>query len=357
MREQVSLLSPKSGGLLLNPKSVKVGRTPNEIVYREGKLTLRHYFPKRDGPFTNPLLNRQFPTPLLMVYALVNRPYILDLLPGRSVVEYFLNSGIDVYLVDWGVPDDEDCDLGLKDYINGYLNRCVGQVKTLTGSSKISLFGYCQGGTFATIYTALYPEDVKNLVLLAAPIDFKTEGLLNLWSRKEYFDLDKLVDVYGNIPASIINGAFAMLRPVQNFMDKYVQFGWDIMEGKTNEESIEHFMAMEKWLSEGIPQAGEAFREFIKDLYQDNLLIQNRMKVGEKAVDLKKISCSLMNILAAKDHIIPPESGEPLNRVVASNDKEVINFPSGHVGLSVGKRAQTDLWPKVINWVVARSRS
>ena len=346
--EQVSPSSLKDAELLFNPRSVKVGRTPSETVYREGKLTLKHYLPRR---------SRLFPTPLLMVYALVNRPYILDLLPGRSVVERFLNSGVDVYLIDWGIPDDGDCDLSLSDYINGYLDRCVEQVKTLTGSNRVSLFGYCQGGTFSTIYTALYPKQVKNLILLAAPIDFSIDGMLRLWSQKEYFNVDKLVDVYGNIPASIINGAFVMLRPLQNLMDKYVRFSWDVLEGRSDNGNIEYFMAMEKWLSEGIPQAGEAFREFVKDCYQNNLLIQNRMKVGGKLVDLQNIQCPLLNILAAKDHIIPPKSSEALNAVVKSSNKEVINFPSGHVGLSVGSRAKTALWPRVVNWVSARSRS
>lgn len=332
--------------LLLNPQGVKVGRTPYEVIYREGRLTLKHYLSQK---------KERASTPLLMVYALVNRPYILDLLPGRSVVEHFLHSGMDVYLIDWGVPYDGDCDLGLDDYINGYLHRCVEQVKSLTGSRQVSLFGYCQGGTFATIYTALYPGQVKNLMLLAAPIDFDAEGLLNLWSQKEYFDVDKLVDAYGNIPAWFLNAAFVMLRPMYTLLDKYVQFTWPFLEGRTDGGSIEHFLALEKWLSEGIPHAGEAFREFVKDCYQNNLLIQNRMKVGGKLVDLREIRCPVLNIVAEKDHIIPPKSSEGLNAVVASEDKEVIRFPSGHVGMTVGSQAQTALWPRVVDWLIGRS--
>jgi polyhydroxyalkanoate synthase len=346
--EQSGTLSTEAMRLLMDPKGVQVGRTPCEVVYRENTLRLKHYLPVTEAAS---------PVPVLMVYALVNRPYILDLLPGRSVVEQFLRGGLQVYLIDWGIPNDTDYDLGLNDYINRKLRHCVERVMELSGSDRVSLFGYCQGGTFSAIYTALHPDQVKTLSLLATPIDFGSEGLLNLWSRKEHFDVDKLVDAYGNIPAWLMNSAFLMLRPLYTTIDKYVQFGWSFFEGKANGESIEHFLAMEKWLSEGIPHAGEAFREFIRSCYQENLLIRNRMKVGGNRVDLKAIRCPLLNIIADNDHIIPPESSESLNNAVGSKDKTILRFPAGHVGLTVGKQAQTTVWPKVVQWITERSRS
>ncbi len=178
-------LSSKGIELCAFPTQVEVGRTPMEVVYREGKLKLLHYLPQT---------GQRRPIPLVIVYALVNRPYILDLLPGRSVVEHFVKGSVEVYLIDWGVPDQADYWNTLGDYIAGYIRRCVGRVKALTGASQVSLLGYCQGGTFAAIYTALYLEQVKNVILMATPIDFGVSGgLLNLWSRKEHFDAEKLV--------------------------------------------------------------------------------------------------------------------------------------------------------------------
>jgi polyhydroxyalkanoate synthase len=346
MAEQATVWSAKGLELLSNPQGVKVGRTPCEVLYREGKLTLKHYLPQKE---------ERVSTPLLMVYALVNRPYILDLLPGRSVVEHFLKGGIEVYLIDWGIPDEGDRDRTLEEYISGSVHNCVRQAKEAAGTEQVSLFGYCQGGTFSVMYTALYPEQVKNLILLAAPIDFEAEGLLNLWSKKEYFDVDKLVDTYGNIPPSVLNIAFAMLRPIYNTIDKYVQFWWSLAENTTSDEKIELFCAMEKWIWDGISHPGEVFREFVKGCYQENLLIQNRMKLGQRLIDLKKIRCPVLNIVAEGDHIIPPKSSRSFNEVISSKDKTVLSSPSGHVGMTVGTQAQKTLWPKAVNWLVERS--
>jgi len=334
-------------GLLSNPKSVKVGQTPCEVLYRKNNLVLKHYLPRKKQAAS---------VPLLVVYALVNRPYILDLLPGRSVVEQFLNGGIDLYLIDWGVPDEGERDRTLSDYINGSIHDCLQAVKRAAGSEQVSLFGYCQGGTFSAMYTALHPKEVKNLVLLAAPFDFSANGSLNLWARKEYFDVDKLVDTYGNIPASILNSAFTMLRPIYNTVDKYVQFSWSLSQnGTSSDDKIEMFLAMEKWLSDGIPHPGEVFREFIKGCYQENLLVQNKMKVGKDQVNLKKIACPVLSILAESDHIIPPESSRAIHDGISSVDQAILGFPSGHVGLTVGSGPRKTLWPKVVQWLVERS--
>lgn len=340
-------LSPKGVGLLSNPKSVKVGQTPHEVVYKKDSLTLKHYLPRT---------KRVASTPLLVVYALVNRPYILDLLPERSVVAQFLDGGIDLYLIDWGVPGEGERDRTLSDYISGSIHDCLQAVKHVAGSEQVSLFGYCQGGTFSAIYTALHPKEVKNLILLAAPFDFSVNGLLNLWSKKTYFDVDKLVDTYGNIPASILNSAFIMLRPIYNGVDKYVQFSWSLSQNSTgSDEKIEMFCAMEKWLSDGIPHPGEVFREFVKGCYQDNLLIQNKMRVGKERVNLKNIQCPVLSLIAEGDHIIPPESSRAIHDGIASTDQTVLGFASGHVGLTVGAGARKTVWPKAVQWLVERS--
>lgn len=345
--------------LLSNPQRVQVGRTPHEVVYRRGALTLRRYLPLDGSSHGNgggPSGGKRPVTPLLMVYALVNRPYILDLLPGRSVVEHFLSGGAEVYLIDWGAPDAGDRDRTLEDYIGGALHDCVQQVRHQSGAEQVSLFGYCQGGTFSAMYTALHPEQVRNLLLLAAPIDFEVDGLLNLWSKKEFFNVDKMVETYGNVPASVLNGAFAMLRPIYNLMDKYVQFSWSLLENRQSHGQAELFCAMEQWIADGIPQPGGVFREFVKGCYQENLLIQNRMKLGQRLVDLRSIRCPVLNIFAEGDHIVPPQSSRAFNTAISSQDKTLLPFAAGgHVGMTIGAHARSALWPKVVDWLVERS--
>ncbi|HEV8494729.1 MAG TPA: alpha/beta fold hydrolase, partial [Candidatus Angelobacter sp.] len=165
---------------------LKKGATPSEVVYEQGRLRVLHY-QGQSAP--------AYPVPLLFVFALVNRPYILDLKQGRSVISHFVNQGFDTYLLDWGSPTRAERYLSLDHYINGYLADVVNFLRRRTGAPRVSLLGYCMGGTMSAIFTALHPESVRNLMLLAAGINFATcDGLLNLWTQPQYFDVDKFVD-------------------------------------------------------------------------------------------------------------------------------------------------------------------
>lgn len=327
---------------LINPPKVKVGVTPHEVVFTENKLRLLHYYP---------IAEKTYPVPLIMIFALVNRPYILDLKPGRSVVETLLKKGIDVYLIDWGIPGDEDKHLNLDHYINRYIKKVVEKAKKISGSDKVNIMGYCMGGTMSAMYTALYSEDVKNLVLMTAGIDFKVEGTLNLWSEKPNFDVNKFVEAYGNVPPEFLQTTFLLMKPVQNLVSKYVSF----YENVDNEQFIDNFFAMEKWLNDNIPVPGEVFREFVKYCYQENLLVENMLRINGKFVDLRKISCPVLNLIAEHDHLVPPASSRVFNDLISSKDKETIIFPTGHIGLSVSSKSLKDLWPKVGEWLIARS--
>ncbi|MEE9214031.1 MAG: class III poly(R)-hydroxyalkanoic acid synthase subunit PhaC [Thermodesulfobacteriota bacterium] len=328
---------------LVNPPDVKVGVTPHEVIYTENKLRLLHY---------HPTVKKTHPVPLILVFALVNRPYILDLMPGRSVVEVLLNKGIDVYLIDWGVPGDEDKKLDLNHYINRYIKKVVEKVKRESGCDKINILGYCMGGTMCSMYTALYPEDVKNLVLMTTGIDFKVEGTLNLWGDKPNFDVDKFIDAYGNVPPEFLQSGFLLMKPIQNFVSKYITF----YENVDNDKFIDSFFAMEKWLNDNIPVAGEVFREFVKYLYQENQLVENKLRINGKIVNLKDIKCPVLNLIAEHDHLTPPDSSKALDTLISSKDKRTIVFPTGHIGLSVSSRSLKGLWPEVSDWLIERSK-
>lgn len=329
---------------VVNPPDVKVGMTPHEVVFTENKLRLLHYHPTQKNTH---------PVPLIMIFALINRPYILDLKPGRSVVEVLIDKGIDVYLIDWGVPGDEDKDLNLDHYINRYIHKVVEKVKKISGANQVSILGYCMGGTMSAMYTSLYQEEVKNLILMTTGIDFKVEGTLNLWGDKPNFDVDKFVDAYGNVPPEFLQSSFLFMKPVQNMVSKYVNF----YENIDNVNFVENFMAMEKWLNDNIPVAGEVFREFVKYCYQENLLVENRLRIDGKLVDLKEIKCSVLNLIAEHDHLTPPKSSTIFNKLISSEDNETIIYPSGHIGLSVSSRSLRDLWPRVADWLIKRSKS
>ena len=323
-------------------RNVKKGASPSEVVYEEDSLKLLHYL--SDEP-------PKHKTPLIFVFALVNRPYILDLLPYKSVVSHFVKGGFDTYLVDWGVPKHSDRHLTLDSYINGYLYNVVEQVQARTGSKKVNILGYCMGGGMSSMFTSLHPEMVKNLMLLAAGIDFTDRtGLLNLWSDASTFDVDAFVDAYGNCPAEFLQGSFLMLNPIGNFVQKPLNF----LENLDNEKFLEEFLTMETWLNDNIPVAGEIYREYVKYLYQENRLVEGTLPVGRHVIDLKNIKCPILNIMATRDDLVPCAQSRPFNDLVGSKDKEILELNAGHIGLAVGSRAQRELWPKAVEWLAKR---
>jgi len=324
-------------------KRVRVGASPAETVYRVDKMRLQHYLTEADP---------QFRTPLLFVFALVNRPYILDLRPGKSVVSHFIQRGFDTYNLDWGVPSDGDRFLDMEDYIEGYLNDVVDRVRHRTACERINILGYCMGGTMSAIYTALHPDKVKNLILLAAPVDWSNrENLLAKWTDRDVFDVDRLIEVFGNAPPELLQNSFLLLKPISTLVEKYFTF-YDNME---DEKFLEDFFAMETWLNDNIPVAGEMFRQFVKYCMQENRLIHGKLRVGEREVHLRDISCPILNLAASNDHLVPCGQSLPFNDAVGSPDRKSITFPAGHIGMAVGSKANRELWPKVCDWLAERS--
>lgn len=338
--EHVQAIQRLGKGLhIVQEWEARVGQTPHQVVYQEGPMKLLHYKPEG-----KPVCS----VPLLIVFSLINRSYILDLKPGKSIVELFVKAGFEVYLIDWGTPGRSDQFLTLDDYVNRFMRRMVEFIRDHSGSKTVSILGYCMGGTMSAMFAAMHPKLVENLILMAAPFDFeKDDGLLKLWADKDHFNVDKLVDSMGNIPPWFLQSAFTMLKPMQNLVDKYVKF-YEKMEDK---QFVDDFLTLEYWLNDNIPLAGEVYRQFVKDLYQDNLLIKNKLRLGDKTVNLKDITCPVMTIVADHDHLVPPQASTPLHTLLEHKNHKIVSFPAGHIGLSVSGKAMKQLWPGVIDWV------
>ena len=330
----------KGAEALTEIDEIDVGTAPKELVYEEDKLRLYRY--KQAGEIT-------CRTPVLIVYALVNRQYMLDLQPDRSMVRNLLSQGLDLFIIDWGYPTKSDMYLTLDDYINGYLHTCVDVVRRTSKSEQINLMGICQGGTFSAIYAALYPEKIRNLVTLVAPFDFSSnEGLLFNWSK--HMNVDALVDSYRIVPGDFLNAGFLMLMPFSLNIRKYVDM-LDIMEDK---EKLLNFLRMEKWIFDSPGQSGECLRQFIKDCYQENKLVKGELRIGDRRVDLSNITMPLLNIYASADHLVPPATTKPLNDLVGTDDKTLYEFKGGHIGVFVGSKSQKELAPAISKWLHER---
>jgi len=322
--------------------AVEVGQTPSTVVYSENKLDLLHY---------EPVTEQRHDTPILVVYALINRPYILDLQPDRSVVRRLLEDGFDVYLVDWGEPSQLDAALSLEDYVNRYIDNCVDVVRERSGVDAVNLLGYCMGGTMSAMYASLHPEKVKNLALMAASLYFDdTGGVLEEWGSEENFDPAALAETFGTIPATFFDAGFASMDPVENGVSKYLR----LADNVDDEEFVENFARMERWLDDGIGMPGEVYREYLEDVYQDNKFAEGELTIGGERVPVENLEMPLLQIVAEYDHLVPPTASRPFNDRVPSDDTEIMEVAAGHIGLSVGSTAHRELWPAVCEWFADR---
>lgn len=324
-----------------------IAQTPKELVWTLNKAKLYRYVPVLPP-------RQRHPVPLLLVFALMNRPYILDLRPGNSFVEYMLKSGYDVYLLDWGAPGPEDKNLQFDDYVLDYLPRAVRRMQALSDCADFSLLGWCIGAILTTAYAALKPKDgLRNLILLTAPLDFGNKDSITFarWTDERYFDVDKVLGVFGNMPAEMIDYGARVLKPIENFVGNYLKL-WDNVD---DPRIVDAWHAMNTWVTDNIPMAGGAFRQLIVDLYRNNRLMQGTWVLRGQRVDLRQIRANLLTVIAQADHITPSCQSESILSAVSSTDKELFRVSGGHIGIMAGSGAGKVTWPHIHAWLGPRS--
>ncbi|HSY63464.1 MAG TPA: alpha/beta fold hydrolase, partial [Terriglobales bacterium] len=324
-----------------------IAQTPKELVWALNKAKLYHYIPVVPK-------QQRHPVTLLMVFALMNRPYILDLRPGHSFVEFMLNKGYDLYLLDWGVPGPEDKNLKFDDYTLEYMPRAIRKLKSIAGVEEFSMLGWCIGAILTTIYAALRPDDgLRNLILLTAPLDFSNKEALTFarWTDERYFNIDQVLAAFGNMPGEMIDYGAKALKPVENYIINYLKL-WDNIE---NPQVIEAWQAMNTWVTDNIPLAGGVFRQLIVDLYRNDRLMRGEMMIRGERVDLHRLRANLLTVIAEGDHITPPCQSQAILSKVSSKDKELFSVPGGHIGIMAGSGANKRTWPKIDDWLGRRS--
>ncbi|MEE7548207.1 class III poly(R)-hydroxyalkanoic acid synthase subunit PhaC [Xanthomonas sp. Kuri4-1] len=320
---------------------VGYGATERREVWRDGKVVL-YRFVGETAPTAR--------VPLLIVYALVNRPYMVDLQADRSLVKGLLALGQDVYVLDWGYPDRSERYLTLEDYLLRYIDGAVDHLRVAAQVEGVDVLGICQGGTFSLCYAALRREKVRNLVTMVTPVDFHTpDNMLSNWAR--LIDVDLFVDTLGNVPADLMNASYLMLKPFRLNLQKYVGL-LDILDDR---RALEDFMRMEKWIFDSPDLAGEAFREFIKMFYQANGLVEGGVRIGDETVDLAALDLPVLNIFAEQDHLVPPDASRALGRLIGSRDYTELGFRGGHIGIYVSGRAQREVPAAIADWLRQRS--
>jgi polyhydroxyalkanoate synthase subunit PhaC len=330
------------GFQFVRSSAAPVGQTPKELIYDEGTLKLYHYLPVTDEVYR---------IPVMIVMATTNKGYLFDLTPGQSMVEFLLNNGFDVYMVDWDPPSMKERGLRLVDYTHGFLPRCIEEVQADSGEEDINMISYCMGGVLSLIYASTHTDGpLKNLVCLTTPVNWHEMGLFQLWSNEQFLDVDQLVDTLGIIPAEFIANSFEMLRPASKMAGQLRV--WDQM---WNDDFVKSFRAFQRWGDETLPLAGEYYRDCTKELMWGNKMYEGTLTIkGEKA-DLANIKIPIMHAIAEHDHIATYGATKPLLELVGSEDKNELILKGGHVSLIAGPNAVKRMWPNVNEWLGARS--
>ena len=327
--------------------NVPVGLTPREAVWKLNKTTLYRYKPVKPP-------EERHPVPVLLVYALINKPFIFDLIPERSFIAFMVEQGFDMYLLDWGSPGPEDKNTTLDDYVTVYLRRAVRKLLRVSGADSFTLLGYCIGATLATTYAALYPEaPIRNLILLTAPLDFSEGGgAITAWVGENALDVDKLVDTFGNVPGELIRTWAKIIRPAENMIGVYIT----LLKLMDDPDSLRGWQAMHRWVEEAVPFAGAAFKQFVTDYIRGNKLIKNEHIIDGRPVDLQNIKAPFLNIVAEYDHLVPRRCSETIMEKVASADREFRVIAAPHVGIMISRSARYKLWPGIVEWLEPRSK-
>lgn len=283
--------------------------------------------------------------PVLMIPAMINRYYILDISKTNSMLANLAEQGHPVYIIDWGEASPEDRWMSFSDVFLGTLKRFITKIRWEENQKPV-LFGYCMGGSMSVIYSSIFPEDIRALIVLTAPIDFHKAGVMSLWTSREHLDTEKLVDALGNVPAEMTQSSFVSLKPAK-WWRKWSSF-W---QKQDNEKFVDSFLEMENWVNDNIPFPGGIWKEYIQSLYQDNRLYRDTLYIGSHKASLKNIRIPVLTLVANDDHIVPPEAAEPLHQLISSENKEIVYFNGGHVGIISSPKLFPQLADSVNKWL------
>jgi polyhydroxyalkanoate synthase subunit PhaC len=331
----------KGLGYFASPDPV-LGASPKDVLIERGTMRLYHYRAQADEVYR---------VPLLLVMATTNRGYIFDMVPGQSLVEFLLKRGYDVFMVDWAAPRPDEKHLSLEDYVLDFLPAAVARVAAETGEDELTVVGYCFGGVLSTLWASLHsPGPMKNLVCFTTPVDFKKMEMFQAWADRRFFDVDRLVETFGQCPAEMLYTAFDMLRPAGRIAGNI-----RLLDNLWNDEFVKSYRMFDRWAADMLPLAGEYFRQTTKLLMWENRLYEGTMEVGGRRVDLKTITVPFLHVVAEHDHIVPSAASAPLIDMVGSTDKEQVVLKGGHVSLVAGANAVRRLWPKLDQWLQERS--
>ncbi len=329
---------------LLGPLTPQVA-TPHEVAWMWERSTLLHY--------RLPSAEKRYRIPILIVPPLMVIPSIFDLRPAHSMVGYLLGRGFDVYMIDFGVPDKEDENIRVDDYVLDFIPNAVQKIREKTGVDDVSLVGWSMGGIMSYTYSAYFGEQAhaRNIVTIGSPLNFSRMVPFSYLARLA--DLPGtmwFLEQLGNIPPLLTRTGFKLLSPastVTRYVDLYLHY-WD-------REWVAGYETIGNWVDEFIPYPGAAFRQFVTDFVKDDRLRQGRLKIAGTHVELHRIQANVCVVVGTTDKVASPESVGAAVEEIPVRDKTRIDAPLGHIGLIAGSGAPQYVWQPIADWLSPRS--
>ncbi len=320
----------------------KLGVTPKDVIWKRDKAQLWRY---RSTAVT-------VHQPVVIVTSLVSRSYILDLLPGSSSVEFLRDAGFDVYMIDWGIPDELDAANTFETYVDEYLPRAIDAVRDSSGADEVTLLGYCLGGVLSFLYASgRHPAPVRNLALLATPLDMTAMGPMVAAVKEGRLEPDELLDETGNVPADVLYNGFYMMAPTSAVAQHAT-----LLENLWNDEFVRGFQAVNQWTRDQVPFPGAAFRQVVEDLVRGNVLMNGTWRIGDRDIDFTMTDAAVLNVMASRDKVVPRAASEPAGRLVGRpGQREELIVNGGHATFGTGRSAFAHTLPRLSEWIRAHS--
>ena len=369
-------LLPKPARRILNNANDRIFRardlvlaeqTPYEVVHSNDLVKLRHYLPITqnevmvDGvPMT--VNKNTHKVPLVIVPPLAVNMLIYDLFPERSLVKYFVAQGFDVYLIDWGMPTRKHTHYNLNTYVSEFMPEFLAKVREHSGQQQLSLHGWSMGGIFTLCYTALtHDPDIRNLVILGTPINSHASGAIGKvyqaierraeWVRKNTgFRIHNLNPQWLHTPGWANVVGFKMTNPMGSLMGY-----WELVVKLADRQFVVNHATTSAFLDKMVAYPGGIVQDMMVRIWIDNELAKGYMQLGKNEARLADIQCALWAGAGKSDNMVTKAAVETLMDHVSSSDKEFVVVAGGHMGILSGSKAPSDVWPKVADWLAARS--
>jgi polyhydroxyalkanoate synthase len=311
---------------MTNPEDFKVGKnlavTPGKVVFRNRMLEVIHY---------TPTVAKNYEKPVVIVTAWINKHYILDMTPAKSMVKYLLDQGFSVFITSWKNPDQSMRDVTFDDYLLEGIDKIINVARDISGSPQVNAIGYCIGGAALTTYMAWANRrysskqmPVSCVTLLTALVDYHKPGDIEIFLDESTIQwLSQSMEQKGFLEGNEMAAAFRLLRS-NSLIWHYVVQGW--LYGQTpppfdvlywNMDTTRMPAAMHSW--------------YLREFYLNNNLIKkDALTIAGEKIDLEAIRQPVYSVGAADDHIAPWRQTFRINNFVSGPKRNVLSS-SGHI--------------------------